>query len=421
MLYRAPIVVRLAIIFVCSAFIGRVLGATGSPALHLAASQCDIPALLNLISTGADLNQTDESGVTALHVAARVGCTEGVSQLVDRGANKNAQDANGETPLMVAAANKNYEAAHVLFSVGANIALVRNDGATAESIAKDAHANNIAQLLHNEMARRHSLGSELFGVFLDDNKERKTCLAKSQALQAAFSSTSFRHVAVSEVRVDPFEGPIGLKIEFDLVNDALFDTEQGKRSIGFRSPLIWKGARNGPSVITMNDPAYQESTPLDLPIPDQLFKTDLVQNGFVFNGGHPSGASEINGIHHFTYYFFPDLIESGDSLHFLDPTHLESFCEEPFTLKKYQDIDRSHDPLKIFWQYSNYRKDLRDDVAIKIDLGPALQAAIAESGSLQITPALWQQIVTNYMPDQLKRLGFQVMPKPGFSKVCYQK
>lgn len=85
-----------------------------------AAQEGDQTRLLELIRSGADINQRDIKGATALHYATLAGQNEIVSMLISHGADTNVQCTELETPLILAIRNNNIEMAQRLISHGAS-------------------------------------------------------------------------------------------------------------------------------------------------------------------------------------------------------------------------------------------------------------------------------------------------------------
>lgn len=107
---------------------------TGRSLLQRACKKGDLEAVKNLISRGADANESDFGGFTCLHEAALAGHTEIVKFLIENGAdvNKQALEAgDSETPLMDAAENKHVETVKVLLANGADPNITNVDGFSA--------------------------------------------------------------------------------------------------------------------------------------------------------------------------------------------------------------------------------------------------------------------------------------------------
>ena len=96
----------------------------GATALHWAAQWDDVATVDLLIRAGADINATNDYGVTPLAVACQNGSTTSatvVEKLLKAGANPNAALPSGETVLMTASFGGNADAVKVLLAGGANV------------------------------------------------------------------------------------------------------------------------------------------------------------------------------------------------------------------------------------------------------------------------------------------------------------
>ena len=77
-------------------------GVMAADSLHDAAEVGDLATVNQLLASGADVNTTDDDGVTALMIAAQNGHEVIVSALLSGGADVNAQFTNGVTALTLA-------------------------------------------------------------------------------------------------------------------------------------------------------------------------------------------------------------------------------------------------------------------------------------------------------------------------------
>jgi uncharacterized protein len=100
-----------------------------APAAVAATLGRDLAALGAALGDGADANAADSDGRTALHHAAINGDVEAVLFLLDTGAHVDVADANGWTALHFAARDYHVEVARVLLNAGASVD------------AEDAHGN----------------------------------------------------------------------------------------------------------------------------------------------------------------------------------------------------------------------------------------------------------------------------------------
>jgi ankyrin repeat protein len=122
--------------------------------LHEAASEGRIEIVQTLIATGANVNATDENGLTPLHEAATEGHTEVIQILITAGANVNAADEDGLTPLHEVANTGHTEIIQTLINAGANVNTPSNDAFTSlHYAASNGHHTTVRMLI--------SLGSDI--------------------------------------------------------------------------------------------------------------------------------------------------------------------------------------------------------------------------------------------------------------------
>ncbi len=121
----------------------------GMTPLHNAVAGYSRSATISyLLKHGARIDSARRDGSTPLMEASRKGRADFVEMLIQKGANINAQDERGETPLIRAAQMGHASVVQILLSHGANIASKRKqDGATALSLAESTHVKDIIQLL----------------------------------------------------------------------------------------------------------------------------------------------------------------------------------------------------------------------------------------------------------------------------------
>lgn len=108
----------------------------GSKAIHWASSQNSLDykgweIVRELIQSGANVNEKNNSGYTALHIASGNGCDEIIKELLQGGANINEKDIAGMTPLHIASKRGSTDIVKILLQNGANIDEKDNDGGTA--------------------------------------------------------------------------------------------------------------------------------------------------------------------------------------------------------------------------------------------------------------------------------------------------
>jgi ankyrin repeat protein len=108
---------------------------TGMTALHICAKQGNLGLLQYLVQQGADKDKVNLKGVTALHVAAEEGNTEMVQYLVQQGADKDKATGEGVTPLHICANEGHLGVLQYLVQQGADKDKANINGSTPLYIA----------------------------------------------------------------------------------------------------------------------------------------------------------------------------------------------------------------------------------------------------------------------------------------------
>ena len=121
--------------------------------LHEAAMAGDVEQVQLLISSGADVNATDNTGYTPLFYAAQNSQQKVAELLIGAGANVNTKDQYGNTPLHYAAVSGHYDMCEVLVSNGADVAAKNLTGGTALAMAKTQGHSQIVELLGKQGAQ----------------------------------------------------------------------------------------------------------------------------------------------------------------------------------------------------------------------------------------------------------------------------
>ncbi|HZY86147.1 MAG TPA: PQQ-binding-like beta-propeller repeat protein [Gemmataceae bacterium] len=153
-------------------------GATESAreSLWAAVRNGDAKAAKALLDKGADVNATNEIGITALWIAASKGKPEVVKLLLAAGADVNARDGIWyETPLSIAVAEGGVEAVTALLRAGA-----RDVDAAVVRAAAGGKLPTLRAVLDNAKPRRDALDAALFAAG-KDKKEVREALAKAGA------------------------------------------------------------------------------------------------------------------------------------------------------------------------------------------------------------------------------------------------
>lgn len=99
--------------------------------------------------SNADVNYSDEDGLTPLMAAARVGRCSVISLLVGNSANIEQPNRHGETALFVAASRGQTRAIEILVSLGADVNITDIDGLTSLAVAASNGHTATVELLAN--------------------------------------------------------------------------------------------------------------------------------------------------------------------------------------------------------------------------------------------------------------------------------
>jgi len=122
----------------------------GHTALMFAAFNGHSEIVLRLLEEGADLENRDFMDRTALLYASTGPFPETVKILLDKGALPNVVDSDEHfSPLMHAAAEGNFGVVEILVEFGADLSLKDVDGDDAESFARQAGHQQVADYLHS--------------------------------------------------------------------------------------------------------------------------------------------------------------------------------------------------------------------------------------------------------------------------------
>ena len=107
----------------------------------------DVEIVDLLVSSGANVNNPDDQGLTPLHRASQDGLVDIASALIRHGADVNATDTNKQTPLHVAAANGQADVVKVLLLSGAEIKALDNARRSPEMLARRNDHLNVSSLI----------------------------------------------------------------------------------------------------------------------------------------------------------------------------------------------------------------------------------------------------------------------------------
>ncbi len=152
-------VLAVAAFFAISAF-GQ--DADGTTPLHWAVRDNDVPAVVKLLTAGADAKAANRNGVTPLYLAVMNRNAELTSVLLKAGADPNGALPGGETILMTAAWTGNGELMELLISRGADIAARGPQfGETPLMVAASANQPEAVRVLVQHGAEVNGRSAEL--------------------------------------------------------------------------------------------------------------------------------------------------------------------------------------------------------------------------------------------------------------------
>lgn len=109
---------------------------TGRSAMHIVVERRDGVWIDYLYQQGANVNISDNSGMTPLMLAAQLNYVEGVEKLIAHGARVDVTNNSGETPLMYAVHARNTELMRVLLQAGADPDRYDKSGRSARDYAR---------------------------------------------------------------------------------------------------------------------------------------------------------------------------------------------------------------------------------------------------------------------------------------------
>lgn len=124
------------------------------------ASEGDVGAVKELIEAKADLEQTNEFGVTALSVASRYGKLDVVKLLLDQKADIEHIDKEEDTPLSEAITERRLEVIKTLIDAKANVNRLCRNGDSALILATLSAAPESVQLLLEKKAELNQINDE---------------------------------------------------------------------------------------------------------------------------------------------------------------------------------------------------------------------------------------------------------------------
>ncbi len=134
-------------------------------ALHWAAHRDDVEGVELLIRAGADVNATNELGVTPLWAASENGSAEVVGRLLAAGANPNVALPRGETPLMIASRSGDAAVIELLLKYSADPDATGMRGQTALMWAAARRNADVVKLLL-EHGADFTTRSETWGMLM---------------------------------------------------------------------------------------------------------------------------------------------------------------------------------------------------------------------------------------------------------------
>lgn len=140
--------------------------ATGKGALHIVTERRDLVWLRYLVTKGADVNMSDDKGVTPIQLASGLGWLEGVAFLVERRADLDQSNSTGETPLISALHRRDTQMMRVLLKGGADPDRADNSGRSARDYArldKDSQLLSVIEANAKPKSAAGKPGSAVYG------------------------------------------------------------------------------------------------------------------------------------------------------------------------------------------------------------------------------------------------------------------
>eukprot|EP00607_Mallomonas_marina_P007865 CAMPEP_0182419486 /NCGR_PEP_ID=MMETSP1167-20130531/3938_1 /TAXON_ID=2988 /ORGANISM="Mallomonas Sp, Strain CCMP3275" /LENGTH=175 /DNA_ID=CAMNT_0024594443 /DNA_START=102 /DNA_END=629 /DNA_ORIENTATION=+ len=116
----------------------------GPENIWIASSDGDIARVQELISTGTNVNEQDDTGYSPIHAAVSYGHMQLVEILIRLGANPNLTDVDGDTPLHVC---EKTEVAELLIDNGANPSALNNSNQSIYDVALGEENDEMVQYL----------------------------------------------------------------------------------------------------------------------------------------------------------------------------------------------------------------------------------------------------------------------------------
>jgi len=134
----------------------NILTQRGELGTTLLMGKLEMNMLKAAIGAGADVNATDDRGLTALHWAAFDNDPKKVQLLVKHGADINAQDLiRGGTPLLSSTALKSFDAAEILIKLKADPNIMDDKGNTPLHYATQRGHSRLVKMLVDHGANIH--------------------------------------------------------------------------------------------------------------------------------------------------------------------------------------------------------------------------------------------------------------------------
>jgi hypothetical protein len=130
----------------------------GNSTLSDAAKKGQLVLVDELLGAGADVNSTNDAGISVLMTSVIFRNPDVTRRLIERGARINAQDDDGLTALMWAARYRNLEIAQILLDAGADGKIADDRGLTAAGWVPDGGRDEVRQL--REQLTRAAAGAK---------------------------------------------------------------------------------------------------------------------------------------------------------------------------------------------------------------------------------------------------------------------
>lgn len=147
------------------------VGENGYSLLHECVNYCNYPALIELISRGANVNVQNERNLTPLHIAIWKGYLHLAAPLLKAGANADAADIDGRVPLYFAVERGDVRSMRLLIDFHADPNVVVGKKSLLAIASRKGYAESIKILLDAGAIFNRGTSHPLIEVLVSGNRE----------------------------------------------------------------------------------------------------------------------------------------------------------------------------------------------------------------------------------------------------------